>query len=249
MSNILEKLTFKFLVGQMIPGFVLALAIEFRLDAGSGGALQIGSFIEYVRGRLSEMNDLRNVGVVILFSVFLGLILQGLSELMAANIESFRIYKLGDSGAWEKIGEPRVRSKIRSRIAKLWSRKPVLVLGLLAPFMVIFNLVSVLAARPQHLYREICLLRSKQADPELMIAAIAEYQYMADYFSNMSLAFLTIFLLELSAIPQFLHWHTALAVLAAIYGMSALSYMLSRIAKISVDHAIFGTISKMEETR
>ena len=248
MSNILEKFTFKFLIGQLIPGFVLALAIEFRLNA-SGGALRAGSFIEYVRERLAAMSDLRVVGAVVLFSVFLGLILQGLSELMAANIESFRMYKLADSGVWIKCDKPRDRSRIRSWIARIWSQGALWVLGPLAPMMLLFNLVSLLAARPQWLYRELCILRSREADPALMAMAITEYQYMADYFSNMSLAFAAIFFLELSAVPQFLHWDTALVVLLSIYGMSALSYMLSRIAKISVDHAIFGTIPKREETR
>jgi len=252
LSDILEKLTFRFAIGQLLPGALLVLTLYVAVGLQSG--IPLSGIAALGDAYLAAIAGISNLGGVVVFTAqaaVVGLILQGASTLAAANLESFRRIELDHKGSW--VSRPqekwRPRSRVRTCVAALWSESPVILILFVAPLVLAFDLVSILAASPKRLYKDIYLIRSQSADTDLLTFALSDYQYMAEYCANMATALLvcTIWMIWLS--PAFEHSASIAALIALAYVSISFHYLLYRAIKTAIDQAVFRTITKDTQAR
>jgi hypothetical protein len=190
---------------------------------------------------LRAINSAYGLVVFITFSAILGLILQTTSNLMTANLESFRGKMLDDKNSWiEKNQEnKRKRSIIRKRIASLWYEKKIWLILLVGPWLLLFDFISVLAAKPREVYKEIYLMRAKADKVAAIQSVISEYEYSSDYFSNMAMAITAHLILSCTLFYINSSDMYALLYLITIYLIASLHYISFRIVRNSADNAIY----------
>lgn len=250
MSDVLDKLTFRFLVGQLLPGAVLVLTghMAFRL-AADDRIENPRALIDRYTAAAKGIDSIPSVLLFFALAVVAGMILHGLMRAAAANMESFRSHELSAANRWVRRPDDRFRrrSDLRSRLARGWFEYPLGWLFLLGPVYLVFDLVTIAAARPRHVYKEIYLLMTDQSRPDLLNYALSDYQYLSDYFANMSVAML----LWAVGITVAAATHGSAGVLAAVlpvgYALASLHYLLYRVVKTSIDQAVFRTFAEPEE--
>ena len=256
MKGLLDKITFRLLIGQLLPGAVLTLTIRvvFKLTQVTAGKehAPIGPldiFRLYVE-TIKSTADAHDILILIIFSSILGLILHTTTSLCTANRESFRKTTLSDNHQWiqKDRSDIRVRSKLRNKIAKIWSNTKFLWIILIAPFVLLFDLFSILAAQPQNLYKQIYLVRAEAKKIEILDIIISEYEYLADYFGNMALALAA----HLVMCIYFLDFQSSmlrgLMYLLQIYFFVSLHYISYRVVRTSIDQAFNLTFARKEQT-
>lgn len=245
MKGLLDKITFRLLIGQLLPGAVLTLTIRVGFTLWQGTAKEghppLGPpsicklYLETVRSTVGA----HDVLILIILSAILGLILHTTTSLCTANRESFRKTTLDDNHQWIKKdkSDVRHRSRLRKNIAEVWFKAKFVWILLIAPFVLLFDFFSILAAQPQDLYKQIYLVRAEAEKMDILNVIISEYEYLADYFGNMALALTAHF----AMCAYFFVFHgsgiSGLLYLALIYFLVSLHYISYRVVRTSVDQA------------
>lgn len=230
MSNILDKITFRFLIGQLLPGMLLVLTFNLELQFIRGGCL--GNYADLLDQYVKVLQDSSSVSAIVLLLIeaaVIGLVLQGITTLAAANLESFLKNEWNDKQEWVPKSDDRIRhrSPLRKLIALLFTNSRTGVIFLLAPFILIFDLVTILAA-PARLYKEIYLLRAGSRGADLLKYALSDYQYMSEYFINMAVAILVWTGWLISIFNTFDYFTTPVILIVLAYIAIGLHFMLYR---------------------
>ena len=248
MNNILDKITFRLLIGQILPGAFLVLTVRVALVADySSTLLPTGpkEIISSYDTALRATNSAYGLVVFLSFSAVLGLVLQTTSNLMSANRESFRKKKLNITNCWieKHTEEIRKRSVFRKWIAKLWFERKIWLILLLGPCLMLFDFFTVLAAKPREVYKEIDILRAPTDKIKVIESILSDYNYFADYFSNMALSLACHLLLcfVIFFLKGFCLY--SLPYLMFIYIIVSLHYVSFRFVRHSSDNAIFSAFS------
>ena len=244
MKSLLDKLTFRLLIGQLLPGAFLALTAWVAVESGPRPtAFQWPNFgpldlWQAYANRVAGLSDLTSILALSSAAVVLGLALQTTTTLAAANRESFRTTELDETHRWvqKDPSNIRKRSVVRQWIAELWSYKPLWILLPLAPLILLFDFFSILAAKPRDLYKEIYIVRASADKMEPIASVISDSEYSAEYFGNMALAMyahfgIAIAFLDLSKV-------TSLAYLALVYGLVSIHYVSFRAVRTSIDQSV-----------
>lgn len=251
MKSLLDKLTFRLLIGQLLPGATLTLTGWVSLDLvaskGMNAISQIG-VIEMLSAYVTVLTSFSGVRVFVLLTILatvLGLVLQTTTNLSTANRESFRKNRLDTSNRWveKDPADVRRRSAIRKWVAIFWYQKGLWSLLPLAPLILLFDFFTVLAARPRDLYKEIYLVRTAADKMEGLEAVISDYEYSADYFGNMALALTGHLLLSVVFLDFPGPNASGLLYLSVAYGLVSLHYVSFRSVRGSVDQALYLTFA------
>jgi hypothetical protein len=247
MKDLLNKITFRLLIGQILPGAFLALTICIALNFTASGT-QIAAagmgpkeIIALYDAALRASNSAYGLVILATFSAILGLALQTSSNLATANMESFRNKVLGPDNSWTPKSEKQIRkrSRLRCRIADLWFKRNIWLIIMVSPLLLLFDFFSIITAKPRDIYKDIYLLRLPPKKLSAMESIIADHEYSSDYFSNMAMALgahliLCCFLFDFSAIGI----KGALYILV-VYVLISLHYFSYRVVRNSIDKAIY----------
>jgi len=255
MKDLLDKITFRLLIGQILPGAFLALTVRIALESAvtkpASFASHVGpkEIVAIYDAGLHAANNAYGLVVLATFSAVLGLVLQTTGNLTTANLDSFRGKMLDANNCWVEKNpkERRHRSWMRKRIASLWYEKKIWLILLVGPWLMLFDFITTIAAKPRDLYKEIYLLRIATENMSKVEAVISDYEYSADYFNNMSMALsahlilcLHLFNLNDGGPDKFLYLFT-------VYLLVSLHYVSYRIVRNSIDKAIYVSFSKVNK--
>jgi len=252
MNNILNKVTFRLIIGQILPGIFLYFTFKLFIDSISSTSginlfhNKLWDLWHWYSTSLSVIGSTRSILTLLIEGVVLGLFLQTTSMLAAANRESFRNKKFDEAHHWvqKDSSDIRKRSWVRQKIAELWKNRSLLVLLPLAPLILVFDFISILVAKPRDLYKEIYIVRSHTEKLESLASVISDYEYAAEYFGNMALAILAhlvvvIIFLDLSAIAS-------ISYVIVVYVLASIHYISFRTLQTSIDKAIQVTFCDVE---
>ncbi len=244
MRDLLDKITFRLLIGQLLPGAFLALTINVSLESAQGALISPFGPKELIKlydVGLRAINSAYGLLLFTTFSTILGLILQTTSNLMTANLESFRGKVLDVNNIWIKKcpEKKRKRLKIRKWVASLWYEKNIWLILLVGPGLLLFDFVSVLASKPRDLYKEIYLTRARADKVPTIQAVISDYEYSSDYFSNMAMAITAHLLLSSILFCTVGSGMYTLLYVSVVYVIVSLHYISFRIVRTSADNAIY----------
>lgn len=247
MGEILGKLTFRFLVGQLLPGiFLLATGLSFgRLEMLVAPITPLDVISAYANVTAS-IRGAAALLVIVAAAAGLGIILQGISSAMEANVESFRAFRVSPDGGRVPLSsdETRPRSALRAKVAMAWSERSLGILLLIAPFLAAFDLLSLAAAKPRHVYKDLYALRSQHSESHAIV--LSDYQYVSGYFANATIALL---LAQLAIVPLYKSALGALLMTLTVYVTLGVHYLLWRTSKSSLDHALLPSLAPRPRDR
>jgi hypothetical protein len=234
MDKVIEKVAFNFLIAQVAPAVALMVIVAF-LNALACGASVAAAFSGVLNWSVQSDH------LIMLFcgAVPLGLCLWALETTSVANLESFSKTFLGDDNKWSpKASEDlRPRSSLRKAVVKAWSQRPVLILIVLSPLILAFELISIFAACAHHLYKLSAFLHGPKVENEVYLSAINDLSYASYYFADMAIA------LFVAAIAALVLWARSgdfrLGEFAGIlYLACAVHYLFGRLLKTAFDRAV-----------
>ncbi len=246
MERILDKLAFRFLIGQLVPGAGVVLSIllvNSRTGAEPDPITNLGELLDSYALVIGQLTTGASLVTFIVAASAVGLILQGISNLSAANLESFRTVAINDVGEWVKLApeDVRARSGVRVAVAGLWKNRSAVTIWPVAPLILAFDIISILAAKPSHLYKDVHFVRAKMSDSALLNQALTDIEYMASYFSNVALALSLMLGLIAMAMGSGMLSVAGQITAAGLYLLVGLHYVLARVYRTSLDHALFET--------
>lgn len=243
MKSLLDKITFRLLIGQVLPGAFLALTLRIYLKILSHHVIPPinpeGILLLYDQ-ELRATSSTYGLVIFTTFSAVLGLVLHTTSNLMTANLESFRDNCLDDKNRWVHKDPKKVRqrSRVRRWCAILWSKDVIALILLVGPLMMLFDFLSVLWSRPKELYKEVNLMRAPLSNIVDIEAVISDFEYCADYSINMALSIAAHFLFCCVVLYGASYHAYTMLYLVVIYVAASLHYLSFRIVRHSADNAI-----------
>ncbi len=244
MGDILGKLTFRFLISQLIPGlFIVVSGIAFRMLATRTGPITPSDiWISYS----AAVESLVGAGALAIFfaaGAAIGLVLQGISSATEANLESFRKVIIDEKGNRLDLPPDKIRrrSLLRNIIATIWCDWPLGIILFISPFIAAFDIWSVAAAKPKYVYKTLHVFRNITTDSSE--PTLGDYLYISTYFANTSIAILFVLIMQMILL---LSHETAASILLldlVIYLCLGLHYLLWRTIKTSLDCALVPLLS------
>lgn len=234
MDKIVERLAFNFLIAQVLPAAILIVLGAFLVHFNAGGSAQAA-----FTATLTWLGKDGTVLAVVIAAMPLGLLLWAISTTTTANRESFRTRYLNAEKLWvyKAPEDCRPRTWLRKYLSRLWTNGAIFGILLLSPLILSFDLASTLTSRPRDLYKFINVLRAPKIENEIYLTVINDFQFSSSYFGCMAVALLLatgwagVILVERRDLAS-------IALLASLYLLCGVHYLLGRLLQIAFDHSV-----------